>query len=134
MGEQLTDKLDTWALVDLMGHQRIAGRVSETTIAGGAFVRVDVPVVGDDPAHTRYFAPNAIYSISPVSEDLARAMAASLRQRPVERYELPKLKAPEPVGADGQPLEVNRRAFIGEAYRDDEHTGDLGEDRDDDDE
>jgi hypothetical protein len=104
--EQLAERLDCYALVDLMGHQRIAGHVSEATIAGGAFIRVDVPAVGEDVAHTRYFGPSAIYSISPVSEEVARAMAASLRQRPVQPYELPQLKAPE--GADGQPVDRRR--------------------------
>jgi len=36
-------KFEQWALVELMGHQRIAGLVSETTIAGQAIPRVDVP-------------------------------------------------------------------------------------------
>jgi hypothetical protein len=30
-----TEKFDSWCLIELFGHQRIAGRVTETTIAGG---------------------------------------------------------------------------------------------------
>jgi hypothetical protein len=30
-----------WAIIELFGHQRIAGRVSEQTIGGCAFVRDD---------------------------------------------------------------------------------------------
>jgi hypothetical protein len=97
---ELADKLDCHALVELFGHQRIAGRVSETTIAGGAFVRVDVPAVGEDKAHTRLYSPQAIYSINPVSEEVATAMATALRKRPVERYELPQIEAPKPSHSD----------------------------------
>ena len=32
-----------WAILELMGHRRLAGLVSETTLAGGAFLRIDVP-------------------------------------------------------------------------------------------
>jgi hypothetical protein len=32
-----------WAILELMGHRRLAGYVQEATIAGGAFIRLDVP-------------------------------------------------------------------------------------------
>ena len=35
-------KKEFWAIVELMGHQRIAGKVSEETIGGAALLRVDV--------------------------------------------------------------------------------------------
>lgn len=73
-----------WALVELFGHAQIAGMVSEATIAGGNFVRVDVPGGG-----TRFFGPGAIYSISPVTEELARRMAASI-EPPVQMWGLPR--------------------------------------------
>lgn len=100
--DELQPKFDEWALVELFGHNKIAGRVSEATIAGGAFIRVDVPACGEQKAFTRYFGPSAIYSINPVSEEIARALVAQQNGRPVERYELPKLAAPAaaPENAD----------------------------------
>ena len=47
MTEQTETKLDTWAIVEIMGHTRIAGRITETTLAGGVFLRIDVPEAGD---------------------------------------------------------------------------------------
>lgn len=84
-------KFDSWALVELFGHQRIVGRVTEATLAGGAFIRVDVPEDGERPAFTRFFGPSAIYGISPLSESVAMQLLKSTRLAPVNEYELPKL-------------------------------------------
>ena len=82
---------DTWALVELMGHSRIAGRVTDATIGGATFIRVDVPETsGGQPSHTRYFSPAAIYGISPVTEEIARGLAEELDNRPFNVYELPR--------------------------------------------
>jgi hypothetical protein len=32
-----------WAVLELMGHRRLGGKVSEQEIAGAAFLRIDVP-------------------------------------------------------------------------------------------
>lgn len=89
--ETQSPKFQEWAIVELFGHQKIAGRVSEATIAGGAFIRVDVPAINEYPAFTRFFGPGAIYSINPTTEAIAKAAAAYHRSEPVQRYELPKL-------------------------------------------
>lgn len=84
-------KFDEWCLVELMGHQRIVGKVSEATIAGGAFLRVDVPKFDGEPAFTRFYAPGAVYCISPVSEQVARGLMAQHRNEPVSRFDFPQL-------------------------------------------
>jgi hypothetical protein len=43
---------------------------------------------------TRFYGPSAIYSMSPVSEQVARSMAAAIAQPPVQRWELPQITAP----------------------------------------
>lgn len=78
-----------WALVEIFGHERIAGEVSEQTIGGEGFIRVDVPAVNGQAAFTRLYGGKAIYSITPVSEDIARRAAASMQARPVTVYLLP---------------------------------------------
>jgi len=47
-----SDQTELWAVVELFGHQRIAGKISEHNL-GGTFVRVDVPSVGGRPAFTK---------------------------------------------------------------------------------
>lgn len=60
-------KFESWAVVEVMGHQTFAGFVSEQTIGGASFVRVDVPAIhsADDPreacaAFTKLFGGGSI--------------------------------------------------------------------------
>lgn len=65
---------------------RLAGQVSEQVIAGHGMLRVDVPEVNRQPAFTRLYGVSAIYSITPVSEEIAKAAAEGFRERPVNVY------------------------------------------------
>jgi hypothetical protein len=82
---------DQWALLEIMGHRRFAGRVSEQTVGGTSLVRLDVPATNHQAAFTKLWGAAAIYCITPVSEATARKMAEQLCERPVEIYEPPAL-------------------------------------------
>lgn len=84
---------EQWAVVELFGHQQIAGMVSEQVIAGQGFVRVDVPACGDQEAFTRLFGTGAIYSIIPTTEEIATAFARRNVARPINAWQL---ALPEP--------------------------------------
>jgi hypothetical protein len=71
----MSEAFDSHAIVELFGHQRIAGRVSEQQLAGGTFLRVDVPETERAEAYTRYYGAGAIYALTPVTEEIARAAA-----------------------------------------------------------
>lgn len=77
-----------WMIVELFGHQRIAGKVSEFAFGGGTFVRVDVPEVGELKGFTRFFGEKAIYSMSPVTEEIARRLVAAWRVVPIRPFGL----------------------------------------------
>lgn len=90
---------DQYAIVELFGHARIAGRICEQTIGGQSFVRIDVPQVDYEDsdlaggkatiaAHTRSFGPGAIYSINWCDERAARLAAQAIKHRPIQRYAL----------------------------------------------
>lgn len=84
------NEFKTWALVEIMGHQRYAGFVTEQTIAGSAFLRVDVPTIGDKPAFTKLFSPSSVYAITPCAEDLVKSVAESLGKQPMSIWDLPE--------------------------------------------
>lgn len=86
--DQPSETFRSWGLLELMGRTRIAGELSEQTIGGCAFIRVDVPEVGAIAAHTRYFTAQAIYGMTPLAEVTARKMAKYLESRPVSAYEV----------------------------------------------
>jgi hypothetical protein len=95
-----------FAVVELFGHARIAGAVSEQTFGGSTFVRVDVPEIkfqevdyeaprGPDgyqrreraiPAHTRSFGAGAIYSINWCDQATVLLAAHSIRHEPLKPY------------------------------------------------
>jgi len=88
------EAFDQWAIVDVMGHQRYVGRVTEQVIAGTGFVRVDVPGTDKVKPWTKLIGTSSIYAITPVSEEIARAMAQNRQSEPIQAYELtPRLTA-----------------------------------------
>jgi hypothetical protein len=84
--EELKIKFETWALVELFGHNQLAGKVSEETIAGTSFIRIDVPKTKKVPSFTKYHLPSAVYGITPVDEDYATRMAERIEAQPVNDY------------------------------------------------
>lgn len=87
---------DQWCIVELFGHQVIAGRVTEQVVGGSSFIRVDVPETDGQPAFTRFYGNGAIYSFTPVSEQVARLAIKRYTPKPVTIY-IPDLQLPAPA-------------------------------------
>ena len=85
----MTEKFEQWCILEIMGHQTYAGLVSEQAIGGSSFVRIDVPESEGIPAFSKCFGAGSIYCITPVTEEVARLRAKSLRQAPLSVYDLP---------------------------------------------
>ena len=79
---------ETFGILELFGHMIIAGKISEQTIGGQGFVRVDVPAIEGQKAYTKYYGAGAIYAITPTDEATAIAAANGLRAKPIETYKL----------------------------------------------
>ena len=107
------ETFDTWAIVELMGHRKLAGRVTEQVIAGAALLRIDVPDLPDCKGFTQFYGSHTIYSLTPTTEEIAKQFANYHRERPVSAYELRALPAPAPITVDFEP-----------------HRGDDGEEED----
>ena len=103
--DEAKERFEKWAIVELLGHRKVAGLVTEEINFGTPLLRVDIPEVpacppdmftsGQPPvpAFTQYYGGSSIYSLTPVTEEIARRFSAALRVRPVEAYQLPKLPA-----------------------------------------
>jgi hypothetical protein len=103
--QQNTDDapFDSWAIVEIFGHQRYAGHVSEQLVAGAKFIRIDVPEQPpvDAVKHSYYMQPaqpaiaaftklvtqGAIFSITPCSEQVARRAAVEFRSKPMASFD-----------------------------------------------
>lgn len=79
-------KFESWGLVELFGHQRVAGRITEQQVGGCNFVRVDIPQ--GEGFYTRLFGQGAIYAINLTDEAAARVLASRYADRPPYAYEL----------------------------------------------
>jgi len=95
MADDQETGVEGWAILELMGHRRLGGWVSEATVAGAAFVRIDLPDPEDPEqvAATQFYSPSAVYAITPTTAEIARAIAAHA-PRPVSRWDLRALASP----------------------------------------
>jgi hypothetical protein len=58
-----------WGIVDLFGHSRTAGRISEHELGGETFVRVDAPNNPEDPdAYATALYGKGITYLSPLGK------------------------------------------------------------------
>lgn len=87
----MEEKFESWALVELMGHNKIAGLVTEHKFGNQSMLRVDVPAVGGVPAFTKIIAVNAVYAINPMTESDACNYAAPLKAKPIDRWDMESL-------------------------------------------
>lgn len=84
-----------FAIVELMGHRRLGGRVSQAEQYGVAMLRVDVPGDDGETIATQFCGGSSIYALTPCSEAAAQAVAKSNRPQPVTHWEMPQLEAPK---------------------------------------
>ncbi|MBS4034368.1 MAG: hypothetical protein KGZ85_07895 [Ignavibacterium sp.] len=66
------ETIETWAYIEIMGHNRIAGRVSERKVGIQVMLQVDVPKPDEGFSHTELFSPSSIFSIKPTTEEWCR--------------------------------------------------------------
>jgi len=88
-----------WAIVEIMGHQQLAGYVSERTIAGAPMLQVDVPQCPASEwseavaAFTTFIGGSSIYRLTPTTEEVARKAVEQFRKRPITCVQLPAAPA-----------------------------------------
>lgn len=117
----MSEKFECWCLVELFGHSKIAGYVTEQSIGGQSFVRVDVPETKRQKGFTRLFGSGAIYAMNPVAEDIARGLAETMEVTAISMWDLPpdireKIRAGEKLLTakalpNGEPMQPDEESF-----------------------
>ena len=98
---------EVWAICELMGHVKLAGRLTEIEMFGAKMGRLDIPQ--GDGFVTQLFGGGSVYRITIVSEDVARHVSRQTTPAPVSPWDFPaRLEAP-----------AKERDYHGGDYRDD---------------
>ena len=85
-------KFEVFAIVELFGHQKLAGKVAEQSIGAATFIRVDVPETKTQPSFTRLVNPSAIYAINPTTEEVVKARAEQLQSAPIDAWDIRRMQ------------------------------------------
>jgi hypothetical protein len=105
MTETNDNGFEGWAIVELMGHRRLAGKCSQETIAGAPMLRLDIPAAdGSGAFATQFYGGAAIYCLTPTTEEMARAVAKSSQPAPVQRWEIPDLRQRDEASPPRSPI------------------------------
>lgn len=92
------ERFSQWCILELMGHRRLAGLVTECQIAGHGFLRLDVPGESEDTwSVSQFYSPSSVYCMTPTTEQVGRSLATRNRPEPATRWELEPRRV-EPCG------------------------------------
>ncbi len=100
--EQVEPTYEGWALVELMGHRRTAGKVTEVELAGAKVLRVDTPNADGETVATQFYGGSALYCLTPCEEETVMKWLNG-----PERWGLPdpvRLALPKPQDEDSEEL------------------------------
>lgn len=101
-----------WAILELMGHRRLGGWVTEVELFGAKMCRIDIPSTeGGDTNDTlpcitnangvkfnihvtQFYGGGSVYCVTPCTHEAAFAVAKTSQPAPVQPWELPRLPDP----------------------------------------
>lgn len=90
----MSENNESWAVVELMGHVTIAGRITKPGEYGGLW-QVDVPE--GESFRTEFFGSQSVYRVRVVSEEIARAYARPTHD--IVAYDAPIVTREEHINA-----------------------------------
>jgi hypothetical protein len=116
--EEQKQQLDGYAVVEVLGHNTFAGKISEHAIGGSALLRIDIPEVPEKkipytdydysngkcvpvqrvrtlaarPAFTKLIGIGSIYALTPCTEEVARRVAEEGRKQPIDMVSMPAIE------------------------------------------
>lgn len=87
MNTEKNTEFKEWVVLELMGHRRIFGLLTEQEIAGNKFLRIEVPDAAGKMT-TQFYNPSSVYCMTPTTEEIVKAAAHNNAPTPVHLYEL----------------------------------------------
>lgn len=84
--EATKNGFESWVILELLGHRRLCGYLTEETIGGCSFLRIDVPV--DGKVVTQYYSPSAVYAITPTTAETVHKLAHTNAPAPASAWEI----------------------------------------------
>lgn len=93
--ETTAEPFGEWVICELMGHVRLAGRMTEQQVAGGHFLRLDIHKEEGPAVITQLIPPppgGPVYRITITTEAVARKIGGRSVPEPVARWELEPAK------------------------------------------
>jgi hypothetical protein len=84
------EQKEQFAVVEMMGHRKIAGAIKQSELAPGALIRVDVFGANGEIERTEHVGSSAIYDITICSEQTAKAAAIAHSPQPSFAYDIMK--------------------------------------------
>ena len=93
----MSEPFECWAILELMGHVRVGGKVSEEERFGVKMGRIEIPNA-EGGFTTTYFGGTSVYRLTPCGEAEARAVAARSQPQPVHVWEMPRALPETPCG------------------------------------
>jgi hypothetical protein len=72
-----------WAVIELMGHNVVAGLVTDSPIGNGNLFQVNVPETDKFPAYTQFVGKGSIFRMTITDEATARDVAQKRDARPL---------------------------------------------------
>lgn len=121
-----TNTFESWGIVEIMGHVRLAGKITEQVIAGASMLRVDVPKSPSREPFTKFYGSSAIYSITPTDEETALKAVIAFEVAPIQEYIL-RINSP----ALASKVDSSRVIIHGDEVEYDDYSDEPDEDDDD---
>jgi hypothetical protein len=112
-GVSETNQALGFCIIELFGHRRLGGYVSEMMFSGESFMRIDM-ILADGSALTQFYSPKAVYGMTPTTEEIAKAIGANV-QAPIERWELKALETARTSMQNG-PYDVSDDPPVGPPF------------------
>lgn len=89
--ENHVSKNGAWMLVELLGHNKIAGFVTEEQKFGQVLLRIEIPTCFEDGLvtyTTQFYGTHALYCATPINKNDAILLSKELRPTPFSKFDL----------------------------------------------